>query len=129
MKRILHTLIFTFILAGSSMLMAQTQTNLDKGLRYVEQNAQKWGLVESDYADIMVSDMYTNYKTGVTYIYLIQAYKGIPINNAITPVIITPEGKVSVVRHGFVDTDGCDQVYGRSSRTQVQEYARSIKIG
>lgn len=103
MKRILHTLIFTFILASSSVLMAQTQTNLDKGLRFVEQNAQKWGLVEADYADIMVSDMYTNNKTGVTYIYLIQSYKGIPINNAITPVIISPEGKISVVRHGFID--------------------------
>ena len=102
MKKFLYTFIFTFILAGSSMLMAQTQTNLDKGLRFVEQNAQKWGLVESDYADIMVSDMYTNYKTGVTYIYLIQAYKGIPVNNAITPVIISPEGKITVVKHGFV---------------------------
>lgn len=103
MNRIFQTLIFTFILAGSSMLVGQSQTNLDKGLRYVEQNAQKWGLIESDYADIMVSDMYTNHKTGVTYIYLIQSYKGIPINNAITPVIISPEGKVSVVRHGFID--------------------------
>lgn len=82
--------------------MAQTQTNLDKGLRFVEQNAQEWGLVESDYADIMVSDMYTNNKTGVTYIYLIQAYKGIPVNNAITPVVISPKGKITVVKHGFI---------------------------
>ncbi|MGK0315445.1 MAG: extracellular elastinolytic metalloproteinase [Saprospiraceae bacterium] len=102
MKKFLYTFIFTFILAGSSMLMAQSQTNLDKGLRFVEQNAQKWGLVESDYADIMVSDMYSNHKTGVTYIYLIQAYKGIPVNNAITPVIISSEGRISVVKHGFV---------------------------
>ena len=102
MKKSLYTFILAFLLAGSSMLMAQSQTNLDKGLRFVEQNAEQWGLAESDYADIMISDMYTNNKTGMTYIYMVQAYKGIPVNNAITPVIISPEGKIAVVKHGFV---------------------------
>ncbi len=102
MKKSLYTIIFSFLVLMSSDLIAQSQTNLDKGMRFIEQNAQKWGLQESDYINSMVSDMYTNKKTGITYIYLIQAHKGIPIHNAITPLTIDPKGKVRNVRHGYV---------------------------
>jgi len=102
MKKLLYTFIFSFLVLMSSSLSAQVQTNLDKGMRYIEQNAQKWGLQESDYANSMVSDMYTNKKTGITYIYLIQAHQGIPIHNAITPITIDTEGTVRVVRHGYI---------------------------
>jgi len=102
MKKLLHFLTLSFAVMLSANLMAQSQTNLDKGMRFIEQNAQKWGLQESDYVNSMVSDMYTNKKTGITYIYLVQAHEGIPIHNAITPIAIDNKGKVRVVRHGFI---------------------------
>lgn len=101
MKKLLYTFIFSFLVLMSSNLSAQVQTNLDKGMRFIEANAQKWGLQESDYANSMVSDMYTNKKTGITYIYLIQSHEGIPIHNAITPITIDTKGVVRVVRHGY----------------------------
>lgn len=102
MKNLLRTTILSFMVLLSSNLMAQTQTNLDKGMRFVEENAQKWGLQKSDYANSMVSDMYTNINTGITYIYLIQSHNGIPIHNAITPIIIDTKGKVHLIKHGYI---------------------------
>jgi len=102
MKKLLYTMVFLSCVLGSGDLVAQTETNLDKALRYVEQNAQKWELTESDYTGAMVSDMYTNEKTGITYIYLTQAHANIPVVNAITPIVISPQGKVMSGRHGFV---------------------------
>ena len=102
MKKLLYTTLFSFLVLMSSNLYSQTQTNLDKGMRFVEQNAQIWGLQESDYINSMVSDMYTSHKTGITYIYLVQAHNGIPIQNAITPLTIDTKGNVRTVRHGYI---------------------------
>ena len=98
----LYTFVFSLMVLMSSNIMAQTQTKLDQGMRFVEQNAEQWGLQESDYINSMVSDMYTNKKTGITYIYLIQAHNGIPVHNAITPIIIDANGKLINVRHGYI---------------------------
>lgn len=102
MKKLLYTFIFSFLVLMGSNLNAQVQNNLDKGMRYIEQNAKKWGLQETDYVNSLVSDMYTNTKTGITYIYLIQAHNGIPIHNAITPLAVDVNGEVRVVRHGYL---------------------------
>ncbi len=102
MKKLLYTLIFSFLVLMSSDLNAQAQTNLDKGMRFIEQNAQKWGLQESDYINSMVSDMYTDKNTGITHIYLVQAHNEIPIHNAITALTVDTEGKVRTVRHGYI---------------------------
>jgi hypothetical protein len=102
MKKLLYTFIFSFLVLMGSDLMAQSQTNLDKGLRFIEQNAENWGLQESDYLNSMVSDMYTDKKTGITYIYFIQAHNGIPIHNAITPLTVDSKGQISMVRHGYI---------------------------
>ncbi|MEM9546867.1 MAG: M36 family metallopeptidase [Bacteroidota bacterium] len=102
MKKLLYTFAISCLVLTSSAVFAQSQTNLDKGMRFIEQNAQKWGLQESDYIHSMVSDMYTNTKTGVTYIYLIQSHEGIPIHNAITPIAVDAKGKVHSVKHGYI---------------------------
>jgi len=95
-------MIFSIISLAGSNIMAQSQSHLDTGMRFIEENATKWGLVESDYADVMISDMYTNSKTRITYIYFNQAYKGIPIYNAITPVVVSKKGIARTVSHGFL---------------------------
>lgn len=102
MKKLLYTIVFSFLFFGGAGLMAQSQNDLDKGMRFIEKNAEVWGLQESDYAQTMVSDMYTNKKTGITHIYLIQALDGVPIHNAITPLAVDANGEVRTVRHGFI---------------------------
>ncbi|MDF1695096.1 MAG: M36 family metallopeptidase [Saprospiraceae bacterium] len=102
MKKLLYTIIASLMVLISPDLKAQSQSYLDQGMRFIEQKAENWGLQESDYINSMVSDMYTSNKTGITYIYLVQAHNGIPIHNAITPVVIDTKGKVRVVNHSFI---------------------------
>ena len=102
MKKLLYLLSFLLVVFMGTDAWAQSQTNLDKGMRFIEKNAQKWGLQESDYANTLVSDMYTNKKNGLTYIYLVQAHNGIPIHNAITPLVIGKDGIVRTAGHGYI---------------------------
>jgi Zn-dependent metalloprotease len=48
----------------------------------------------TDLKDLLVTDQYQSDHNGVTHIYFQQAYKGIPIYNAVTSVHVTKEGKV-----------------------------------
>ena len=92
--------IFLFTLALG--VQAQSQTKLDASMRYVEQHAAAWGLTSADHSAPVVSDMYTDSKTGLTYVYLQQTVDGIPVANAVTSFVVSKEGTVHNVGHNFV---------------------------
>jgi len=91
MKKI-FTLLFSFSLP--LFLMAQTQSKLDIGLRYMEEQKEALGLTQQDVEGMIVSDNYVSKHNGVTHIYFNQTHKGIPIYNAIFNVNITKENNV-----------------------------------
>ncbi|MEE9437467.1 MAG: M36 family metallopeptidase [Saprospiraceae bacterium] len=102
MKKFIYTFLFSLFLFSSSNIVAQSLTPLDKAMAYVETNAEKWGLEKTDFSNTLISDMYTNNKTGVTYIYLIQGYNNIPVNNAITSIAINKNGKLVSSDPGYI---------------------------
>ena len=89
--KLLTGFIISFLLLGSAII-GQKQSKLDLALRTIENNRISWLLTENDISDLTVSDMYETEHNGVTHVYLVQRYKGIPIHNAITSVHITREG-------------------------------------
>ncbi len=95
-------LLFTVMAFVSVTSFGQKIDKLDKALRYVEQKAPQWGLSSSDIDNLLVSDMYTNKKTGVTYIYLIQGHQNIPIEGTVTSFGIAPNGKMVASAPKFI---------------------------
>ena len=107
---------FLFILAalngpllraqGSGATSAATTTQsidaLNIATDYVNSHLKQWGLTNSDVADMMVSDQYTDKTSGITRIYFQQAYKGIPIHNAILNVCMAKEGNVYFTTSRFI---------------------------
>lgn len=81
---------------------AQQQTPLDIALRYVEQSTEKWQLDKADVANALVSDQYLTQHNGVTHLYFLQRYAGIPVYNAILSVHVTADGKVGFSNSRFV---------------------------
>jgi len=98
-KHLLHTILFV---AVAVTLQAQSQTKLDASLRFVEQQAPAWGITTDDYQAPLVSDMYTDSKTGLTYVYLQQTVNGLPIANAVTSMVVDKAGKVYNIGHNFI---------------------------
>ena len=90
-KHLLSTLLLTVFTVGVSQ--AQSQSPVEQAMRHLEQKATQWQLQSDDYKDALISDMYTDKKTGNTYIYFQQAIDGIPVDKAITPVVIAKNGK------------------------------------
>ncbi len=56
-------------------------------LNYVSELQQRYGYSAGDLKELVVSDHYTDRNTGRTYTYLQQTSKGVPVYNAIAPVI------------------------------------------
>ena len=98
-KSLLYTFLLSFLTIG---LNAQSHTPVDQGMRYIEQKASEWQLTAEDYQGALISDMYTDKKTGNTYIYFQQAIDGVPVANAITPIVIAKSGKVFNVSSRFI---------------------------
>jgi uncharacterized repeat protein (TIGR01451 family) len=85
----------------SFLVFGQSQTKLDIALRHIEQNAEEWNLVSSDFANLQVSsEVHTG--NGITYLYLNQSYENIPIRNAMITVVILPDGKVKSSSHSLI---------------------------
>lgn len=61
----------------------------------------KSGLTEQDVKDVMISSQYTERASGRSYVYLQQTWKGIPVFNAISPVVVA-NGKAYGTRLPFV---------------------------
>jgi Zn-dependent metalloprotease len=74
---------------------------LDIGLAYLKAHKQSFGLTGSDLADV-VSDRYTDARTGTTHIYLQQRYQGIDVYNGITDINVAKDGSIINVGNRFV---------------------------
>lgn len=100
MQRKFYILVL-MLLIQSPLIFGQSQTRLDIALRHIEQNAEKWNLTTSDYANLQISSEATS-KSGITYVYLNQTHDNIPIRNAMMTLVINREGKVVSDMHNFV---------------------------
>lgn len=89
----------------TALLVAAMNTNaqqLPANIRtYLMSNLGKSGLETSDVLDVVVSSQYTDRVSGRTYTYLQQTWKGIPVFNAIAPVVLA-NGKAYGTRLPFV---------------------------
>ena len=94
MQRKFYILVL-LLLIQSPLIFGQSQTRLDIALRHIEQNAEKWNLTTSDYANLQISSEATS-KSGITYVYLNQTHDNIPIRNAMMTLVINKEGKVVI---------------------------------
>ena len=97
MKRIL-LISLNLLIIVSSTYAQQIPTDIQK---YLLDNLSKNALAESDVQDVLISSEYTDRSKGKTYVYLQQSWKGIPIFNAIAPVVIS-NGKVYGTKIPFV---------------------------
>ena len=100
MQRKFYILVL-MLLIQVPLIFGQSQTRLDIALRHLEQNAQKWSLIPSDYANLQISSEATS-KSGLTYVYLNQTHENIPIRNAMMTLVISKDGKVLSDMHNFV---------------------------
>jgi hypothetical protein len=87
---------------SAATLEAQKQSPLDIALRHLEQARESWQLTAADIADVTVSDQYQTRHNGVTHLYFMQRYAGIPLYNAINGIHITRDGKVAFATNRFV---------------------------
>ena len=93
---------YLFILSFlTAITFVTAQQNLISAKTHINQKAKFWGLDKDDYEDIFVSSEAVSEK-GITYMYLNQAYKGIPIRNAMMTVIMDQHGKVVSDAHNLV---------------------------
>ncbi len=94
MKKSIFYLLLISTLFWSQSGFAQSQIAIDQGLRFIQSQQSNWNLSISDLKDLTVSDIYTDDHNGVTHIYYVQQFQGIPIYNAITSVHIAPNGQI-----------------------------------
>ncbi|MBK8349474.1 MAG: M36 family metallopeptidase [Saprospiraceae bacterium] len=84
----------------SGILPAQQLAQLEIARKHIQQHAVEWNLKTDDVKDLLISSEAVSEK-GITYLYLNQAYNGIPVRNAMMSVIIK-DGKVVSDAHNFV---------------------------
>ena len=60
---------------------------------YFIENKSQWNLTDADISNWTISNLYSNKKTGITYLYIQQQVNGINIFNAVSSVSIK-DGKV-----------------------------------
>lgn len=95
-------LLLLLSIIGISSLHAQRQSQIDLGLRYLEQQRENWQLSREDIADLVVSDQFVSRHNGVTHLYFIQRYQGIEVHNAVSGIHLKPDGKLGFATNRFV---------------------------
>ncbi len=75
-------LLGSFLLLLLISLHAQTVTR-ELAMQWVQGAADELNLSETDRANLMVSDAYTDAGTGISYVYIQQRYNGIKVYNAV----------------------------------------------
>ena len=68
---------------------------------YLMNTISKSGLSQEDVQDVLISSQYTDRTSNRTYVYLQQAWKGIPVFNAVAPVVVS-NGKAYGMNLPFV---------------------------
>lgn len=69
---------------------------------YVTGHASQFGLAVSDLANYVVTNSYTDRKSGVSHIYLQQTYQGLPIIDSTINVNVLPNGSILSANSSFV---------------------------
>lgn len=85
----------------SISIQSATAQQLPAIQKYLNENKGQFGLSEKDITGWFISNQYTEERTGITYTYLQQHYKNIPVFNAIAPVLIR-NGKAYGLKPPFV---------------------------
>ncbi|MCB0707409.1 MAG: T9SS-dependent M36 family metallopeptidase [Saprospiraceae bacterium] len=100
MKRIVHPLLLIglFVLS-TTVLQAQTPESL--AVQYLNEHRQELGLTAADISSFRISDLYTNSRTGVTYLYLNQSYQGVDLLWATANAIFNQEGRLVKMNVNF----------------------------
>ena len=62
--------------------------------QYIQSQMKGWGLVSRDVSELAINDRYTDQSTGITRIYFLQYFNGIPVHNSILNVNISKDGTV-----------------------------------
>lgn len=94
MKKFLPLLFLIF----SINIFAQNRPHISTAIDYIQSKTEEWSLSQSDVNDLLISSEVTT-QQGITYLYLIQGYKGVPIRNAMAVVIIKDGEVVSVAQN------------------------------
>ena len=90
-----------FLVSGFG-IMAQSQTDLENALRFVEEQHKDWGLADGDIQNLLVNDAYVSKHNGVRHIFFAQTINDIPIYNALLNVVISNSGKAIMTGNRFV---------------------------
>ena len=87
-----YRLMVGFLLAiiFSISIQSATAQPLPAIQKFLNENKEQFGLSDKDITGWFISNQYTEERTGITYNYLQQHYKNIPVFNAIAPVLILP---------------------------------------
>jgi hypothetical protein len=75
---------------------------MDIALGYIRQNLAAYGLTQSDYAGLKVTDQYRSEDTGVTHIYMRQTFEGIELYNGNLNINVAADGSVINMGNSFV---------------------------
>ena len=86
---------------GPSSVISGTAA-LNAATAYVTGNASQFGLTRADMSNYVVTNNYTDSKSGVSHIYLQQAYLGLPIIDSTINVNVMPDGSVLSANSSFV---------------------------
>ncbi|MBK9402035.1 MAG: hypothetical protein IPN36_14680 [Bacteroidetes bacterium] len=82
-------------------IQSATAQQLPAIQKFLNENKEQFGLSDKDITGWFISNQYTEERTGITYNYLQQHYKNIPVFNAIAPVLIR-NGKAYGLKPPFV---------------------------
>ncbi|MCB0519025.1 MAG: M36 family metallopeptidase [Lewinellaceae bacterium] len=96
-----HLLMFAWLFLGT---VAHTQqlSPLDIANEHIRTHLSEWGYTPQDMDGMTVNDMYTDNETGITRIFFLQHFQGIPVYNAILTINVDKKGKVFFVSKMFV---------------------------
>ncbi len=95
-------LLFTFIIFALNSIHTYAQKPTDIAIKFLEENQKRFGWTAADLEELELTDSYTSKHNGVQHVYFKQFYKGIEVQNGISNVNISFEGKALNVNNRFV---------------------------
>ncbi|MBR9921606.1 MAG: PKD domain-containing protein [Bacteroidetes bacterium] len=93
MKRTLHPLLLLGVLLLSTQLV-QAQSPEALAQQYLNDNRQELGLSAEDVTSWRVTDLYTNDRTGITYLYINQNHEGVDLLWSTANAVFNQEGRL-----------------------------------
>ncbi len=99
---------------------------LDIAMDYLSSHADQMGLTANDVRNSVVTDQYSDSRTGMTHIYLQQQLNGIPIVNARINVNVAADGRILNVGGGYVPGLDASKATRQPALTPVETLQRTI---